>query len=81
MRYARRMGMPLTAQDIWPLVEKLSPAERVRLVAMASAMDTSESATDASRYSAAPARPGEFDADTSGLGWEAEGWDEFDPAR
>ena len=44
-------------------------------------MDTPEATTDASRYSAAPARPGEFDADTSGLEWDAEGWDGFDPAR
>ena len=67
----------LTAQDVWPLVRELPPSERLRLLAMASALDAPDPPGDATRYAATPVQAGELDADDSGLAWEAEGWDEF----
>lgn len=78
------MSVTLTAYDVWPLVRKLAPEERARLVAMTTALnlsDAGQDASDAEKYVATPVRPGEFSAENDGLAWDAEGWDEFDPAR
>lgn len=74
------MSAPLTAQDLWPLVQKLPRAEWLRLVAMASTLQPPEARTDAERYAAAPVLPGEVAADASGLDWDAEGWEELSGA-
>lgn len=71
------MNSTLTAQDVWPLVCKLPPAERVRLLAMASTLDASGSEMDGARYGTVPVSTAEFSAADSGLDWEGEGWDEF----
>jgi hypothetical protein len=67
----------LTAQDVWPLVRELPPAERLRLLAMASALGAHDPPGDATRYAAALVQAGALDAEDSGLAWEPEGWDEF----
>ena len=77
IRYHCRVNSTLTAQDVWPIVCKLPPAERLRLLAMVSTLDPSVSETDAARYAAVPVSPGEFSAEDSGLAWEGDGWDEF----
>ena len=71
----------LTAQDVWPIIQKLPAAERAQLIAMATALGSADVASEASRYAVVPVRPGEFENEDSGLAWEAEGWSEFDAAR
>jgi len=72
--------MALTAEDLWPLVEKLPRGERVRLARFAlSRVELPPGATDAQRYVAWPPRPDEFHSDTAGdpLAWEGDDWEEF----
>jgi hypothetical protein len=72
------MANDLTAKDLWPLVQRLPRAERIRLAKLAlSARATS----DADAYSAAQPTPGEFDSDDDPLSWEADGWDGVDAPR
>ncbi|HEX7501356.1 MAG TPA: hypothetical protein VF524_13800 [Polyangia bacterium] len=65
------MAQPLTADDLLPLVARLAPGERNRLVHLIEA--TSES--DASVYEAAPPGRNEFASDEEALAWDAEGWE------
>lgn len=67
------MSQPLTANDLLPLVARLAPQERQRLIQLIAA--TSE--RDASIYRANPPTPTEFSSDEEVLGWDAEGWEEF----
>jgi hypothetical protein len=70
----------LTADDLKPLLEKLSREERLRLARLA--LGTSLlGESDAGAY--ALQKPGaDESADVDrGLGWEAGGWEEFDAAR
>lgn len=75
----RRRLMVVSADDLWPLVQKLSREERVRLARMTLASTAlAGDDTDAERYRAAPTRNGEFDEqEADPLGWDAEGWDEW----
>ncbi len=66
------MTQPLRAEDLLPLVLKLSQGERTRLAKLALAAP----AGDAAAYRAHPVSPEELGSDEDGLGWEAEGWDE-----
>lgn len=72
----------LTANDLWPLVEKLSDDERVALArrALASALHPR---SDADAYRAKPPQASEFgdDGDGDPMAWEAEGWDDYDATR
>jgi hypothetical protein len=70
------MGDPLTAHDLWPLVLKLTHAERVVLakLALRSAVDDADIAAS---YLASPPPSDEFSAEDEPLAWESEGWDEF----
>jgi mRNA interferase MazF len=53
--------MGLTADDLWPLIEKLPRAERLKLARLAlSRTVLPAAATDSQRYAACPARPDEF---------------------
>jgi hypothetical protein len=65
------MAAPLTAEDILPLVERLTPQERVRLLRLLSV----QSRGDGAVYGASPPHPNEFDADDDVLAWDSEGWD------
>lgn len=76
------MQNPVTAQDLLPLVEKLSHEEQVRLARLAlraAAVGRSSRAA----YEADPPKPGEFDAsdDEDPLAWDAEGWEQFGATR
>lgn len=70
--------MGQTAEDLWPMVEKLSRRERVRLARMVlSSLALSETASDADRYRATPVHDGEFsDPMADPLAWDADGWDD-----
>lgn len=65
------MSQPLTANDLLPLVARLDPGERRRLVHLIDA--TAE--RDAAIYASAPVKPDEFASDDEHLGWDAEGWE------
>jgi hypothetical protein len=65
------MPKPLTADDLLPLIAKLSSEERHRLLRLAFRQGT----TDADAYAAQPVTPSEFRSDDNALEWEAEGWE------
>lgn len=67
------MAQQLTANDLLPLVARLAPQERRRLIQLIAA--TSE--RDASIYRANPPLSTEFSSDEESLGWEADGWEDF----
>ena len=75
------MQNPVTAQDLLPLVEKLSHEEQVRLARLAlraAALGRSSRAA----YEVDPPKPGEFDSDDEDpLAWDADGWEQFGAAR
>ena len=65
---------PQTAQDLWPLVQKLPREERLRLAQLA--LRSATLGDDAAGYVNAPVGIQEFATDEDPLAWEAEGWDE-----
>ena len=65
------MPQPLTANDLLPLVARLAPGERDRLVRLIEA--TSE--RDASVYGMTPPKRDEFSSDEEPLAWDSEGWE------
>jgi len=65
------MPQPLTADDLLPLVARLAPEERMRLVHFIQAA----SERDAAAYATTPPRPDEFSSDDDPLAWDAEGWE------
>ena len=65
------MSQPLTANDLLPLVARLDPGERRRLVHLIDA--TAE--RDAALYASAAVKTDEFASDDEHLGWDAEGWE------
>ncbi len=71
----------LTADDLWPLVQKLPHDEQVRLAKLALRAAATGPETDAEAYQAAPPAPDEFSSDDDSLAWEAEGWEKADAPR
>ena len=67
------MAKHLIADDIFPLVDCLSPDERLRLLRFISAPPTAD---DRDLYRALPPRNKEFSSDEDLLAWDAEGWEE-----
>jgi hypothetical protein len=65
------MSQPLIANDRLPLVARLDPGERRRLVHLIDA--TAE--RDAAIYASTPAKQNEFGSDDEQLGWDADGWE------
>lgn len=75
------MQTELTAMDLWPLVAKLTSAEKLRLAELAEQAALEESA-DAAAWRAGPPKPGEFDGDAPDpLAEDGEGWEEFYAAQ
>jgi hypothetical protein len=72
MLYCGIMSQPLTANDLLPLVARLTPQERERLARLISAA----SERDAAIYATAPIRQDEFSANDESLAWDAEGWED-----
>ncbi|MGA3328100.1 MAG: hypothetical protein ABSF45_26920 [Terriglobia bacterium] len=67
------MPKHLSAEDIFPLVDCLSPDERLRLLRFISARPAAD---DRDTYRALPPRNQEFSSDQDLLAWDAEGWEE-----
>jgi hypothetical protein len=74
-RSGRTALMPkvLSAEDIFPLVDCLSPHERLRLLRLITARP---SGGDRQAYHALPPRHEEFSTDQDPLAWDAEGWED-----
>jgi len=72
--YSSAMAQPLTADDVWPLVERLPPQERLRLIRLISRSPEQ----DAAAYRAAPPGADEFSTHEEPLAWEAEGWEDVE---
>jgi len=70
-----------TAEDLWPLVQKLSHDEQVRLAKLALRAASRGPEADAEAYDTAPPAPDEFSSDDDALAWEAEGWEKVDAPR
>ncbi len=69
--------MDITAQDLLPLVLKLSREERVRLARMAFSAAATDARADVASYAAQPVKPDEFgQAGEDPLAWDAEGWED-----
>ena len=66
------MEKPLSAEDLFPLVDRLSPHERLRLLRLIS---LGPAADDRDAYLALPPRHDEFSSDTDPLAWDADGWE------
>ena len=75
------MNPMLTAEDLWPLVLKLTHEEQVRLAKLALRAAARSGEADAGAYRASPPGPDEFSSEEEPLAWDAEGWDEFDATR
>ena len=65
------MSRVLTADDILPLVDSLTPQERERLLRLIA----TPQGGDESVYRSVPPSRDEFSADDEPLAWGAEGWE------
>lgn len=74
------MAQPLTADDLLPLVAKLTHDEQVRLAQLA-LRAARDGMLDAAAYQAKPVRPDEFSQDEEGASWDAEGWEAAGASR
>ncbi|MFO8070796.1 MAG: hypothetical protein R6V85_02875 [Polyangia bacterium] len=72
------MSTDITASDLWPLVQKLTRQERIRLARLVLVSASRTGGSDAKAYEGAPPTPDEFRCAEDALAWEAEGWEEFD---
>lgn len=66
-----RMSQPLTADDLLPLIVKLSSAERRKLFLLIQKVGS-----DVEAYRAVPPAQGEFSSDEDMLAWDADGWED-----
>ena len=66
------MEKPLSAEELIPLVDRLSPKERLRLLRLISLRPAAD---DRDTYRAFPPRHDEFSSDTDPLAWDADGWE------
>ena len=66
------MEKPLSAEELFPLVDRLSPHERLRLLRLISLRPAAD---DRDAYLGFPPRRDEFSGDTDPLAWDAEGWE------
>jgi hypothetical protein len=71
---------PLTAEDLWPLIQKLPRDQQVRLAKLA-LMAASNSREESEAYRCAPPGPEEFSSNEDPLAWEAEGWENVNAPR
>ena len=69
----RAMAKPMTADDLLPLVEGLTPPERARLLRLITARAAGK---EAAAYQAAPPGKDEFSSDENPLEWEGRGWED-----
>ncbi len=71
----------LTADDLWPLVRKLSHEEQLRLGKLALTAAARGPDGDREAYLGAPPTADEFSSEDDALSWEAEGWENVDAPR
>jgi len=62
----------LSAEEVFPLVDRLSAHERLRLLRLISLRPAAD---DREAYLALPPRPDEFSSDTDPLAWDSDGWE------
>jgi len=67
------MPASLTADDILPLIAKLSDKERERLLQL---VLRRRSKSDTEAYAAQPVGEDELSSDEDSLSWDAEGWED-----
>jgi hypothetical protein len=67
------MAKALRADDILPLVDSLTPQERVRLQRLIARPQGG----DGPVYRSVPPLRDEFSADDEALAWDAEGWEDI----
>lgn len=65
------MSQPLTADDLLPLIVKLSSAERRKLFLLIQKVGS-----DVEAYRAVPPAQDEFSSDEDMLAWDADGWED-----
>lgn len=68
------MAGTLRAEDLLPIVDRLSHGEQVRLVKLV-LNAAGASSLDAAAYAAKPEGADEFVQEDDGAGWEGEGWE------
>jgi hypothetical protein len=66
------VAKPKTAEELLPLVDRLSPKERARLLKL---MAASAAASGAAAYSTVPPSVDEFGIEDEPLAWESNGWE------
>jgi hypothetical protein len=66
------MEKPLRAEELFPLVDRLSAHERFRLLRLISLRPAAD---DRDAYLALPPRHDEFSSDTDPLAWDSDGWE------
>ena len=68
------MAQPLRAEDLLPLIKRLSHDEQLQLakLALKAARDSSR---DAAIYQQKPVRSDEFSDEDDGAAWDGEGWE------
>ena len=67
------MAKSMTVEELLPLVARLTPGERARLIRLIAA---SPKATAAAAYAAVPPKADEFSGDENPLEWESGGWED-----
>jgi hypothetical protein len=77
----RGVNTELTADDLWPLVSKLSPPEQVRLARRALQAAARRPSDDGAAHASAVVKPNESSSDSDPLAWEGEGWEGLDVSR
>jgi len=65
------MSQPLTADDLLPLIAKLSSAERRKLFRLIQKVGS-----DVEAYRAVPPAQDEFSSDEGTLAWDGDGWED-----
>ena len=66
------MEKPLSAEGLFPLVDRLSAHERLRLLRLISLRPAAD---DRDAYLALPPRHDEFSSDADPLTWDFDGWE------
>jgi hypothetical protein len=69
------MAKSMTVEELLPLVARLTPGERARLLRLIAA---SRDGIAAAAYAAIPPGADEFSSDENPLEWESSGWEEVD---
>lgn len=67
------MAKSMTVEELLPLVARLTPRERARLLRLIAA---SPNGSAAAAYAAVPPGPDEFSGDENSLEWESGGWED-----